>query len=221
MSQVACPHCQAVVDASGFAPGTEVACGVCGGVMMVGEARPHAPRRRTAGGRAGPAGRRQSHAEKSHLNREMKRAITAVLGIRILYIFFAVLTGLLAVFVLIKFRAAGVVGQPLALAILALLFGLTALYVVGAILIHAQPMLWSILIAVLQTIGALNGLTDGFSGPDLVTIGSAAGCWIAVAVISSAKKTFDRYGGMGGGRSAVAGRGRGRAATRRTRRRMA
>jgi len=149
----------------------------------------------------------------------MKRAVTAVLVVRILYIIGAVLMGGLSLFALIGFSAAGVIGHPIILAILALLFGLTTLYILGAILIHAQPMLWSILIAALQTLSALSGMRDGFSLADVISVAIAAGCWIAVAMISSAKKTFDRYGGYPGRGPARSGRRRGGPAPRRARRR--
>lgn len=35
MDVVVCPHCQAEVDVSGFAPGTYLSCGVCGGEFEV------------------------------------------------------------------------------------------------------------------------------------------------------------------------------------------
>lgn len=181
--------------------------------MTVGAAAPpRAPSRRMSGGRPGPGGRRPSRVESSHLDREMRKAVTAVTAIRILYIIFAVFTGGLGLITLVGASAVGLLGHPIILLSLAIVFGVTALYVIGAILIQKQPMVWSTLIAILQTLGALGGMRDGFTLADFITIAIAVGCWIAVVVISSAKKTFDRYKDPGGRR-------RGGPAPRRARRR--
>ena len=74
MNLVICPHCQAEVDIAGFAPGTFLSCGVCGGEFEVpgapAQARPAAPAaghsavRSGRSGRRTPAGRRPAPGDR-------------------------------------------------------------------------------------------------------------------------------------------------------------
>jgi hypothetical protein len=107
----------------------------------------------------------------------------AVMAARALYTLFAVLSVFPAVITLLMFAAIGDITHPLALLFSGALFGITGLYVLAAVLVPVQPRLWSIFVAVVQTLGVVILLRDGFDAADLVSIVSAAVCWGLVVAI--------------------------------------
>ena len=209
MNVVVCPHCGTQVDATGIPPGTDVTCGVCREVMRIAGPRPLSPgeRRRS---REGPGGRgeRGSPPSRGRPSREQVRARTAISVVQVLYIVFAVLSGIGSAFLFAGFSALGLLGEPLVILVLALMFGKTVLYIVGALKIRSNPMLWAILIAALQTLGALNALRNPLNLWGIVDIAVAVACWVAVAAISSAGRTLHRNSEEGRRQTAMAERRR-------------
>jgi len=131
-------------------------------------------------------------AERVRANREMGKALRAIGAVRTFYVVLAILAGLIAVVLLL----ASVPHKPRGFEIrLAIAVGMAAVLAIGAFRIGKEPLLWSVVIAVVWSIQVLVSLFI----PPHITIWKiiymvlAGGCWAAVMTIRPAMALMRKY----------------------------
>lgn len=143
-------------------------------------------------------------SERQRANRELGKARMSVRVVRFLYIFGAVGSGLLVLATLLMFTQAH---QPTGVLLLLLAIGAAMLgvYTAGALRIFHQPLLWSVLIACLETVRLGLSILEG-NGVKMLFLGLwTVALWSVVARVTRVRRFIHQYpelwNAKGGGRA--------------------
>jgi hypothetical protein len=114
--------------------------------------------------------------DRIRANRELGRVNRAIGAARTFFVTLAVVSGLWLAISLLAFFGSAPRDRPAAF-VPCVLGGLFAVYLSGSLRIRREPMLWSLVGALLMTLMAILSL-------GIIPIVLAAGCWAAVAVVA-------------------------------------
>lgn len=156
----------------------------------------------------GTVAARQDSVARQEANRELAIAKASVRAIRTWYRVGATLAGAMFLLVTWAVLAGGV--TPLGILILGFMGGTVVVYVLGAVRIHREPMLWSILIASLETCRLGLALIGGnWIAAAILSIWTLA-FWSVVARVTRVRPLIERYPELWHAESLAKERGRDR-----------
>ena len=147
--------------------------------------------------RAEPLGRPDDSVDRRLASRELGRANRAIQAVRTFLIVLAVINGIVGV-ALLHFAGEVWESERSAYWIEGLVrAGLTCVLVVGAVRIRRQPIVWTTVAAVLQSLGVgVAMLAGGGSIGIAFGIVFALGCWAALGAVRRAAPLIEEYGDL-------------------------